>query len=257
MRSDMGEFKDKTVIVTGATSGIGKAAAIAFGKVGANVVVAGTNEDNARKTAAEIGARALPVKVDVGDESQCRAMIAAAIEKFGRLDILFNNAGIGGQRAKIADMPTEEWLKVININLNSLFYCTKAAIPEMRKNGGGVIINSASVNGLMGISTISHYISAKHAVIGLSKTCALEYAADNIRCLAICPGYVQTPMVSKGFTKEETDLLTMITPLGRPAEPAEIADFVVFLASDRASFITGSCQQIDGGILAGINLPGR
>jgi NAD(P)-dependent dehydrogenase (short-subunit alcohol dehydrogenase family) len=248
----MGEFKDKTVIVTGATSGIGKAAAIAFGKVGANVVVAGTNEDNARKTAAEIGARALPVKVDVGDESQCRAMIAAAIEKFGRLDILFNNAGIGGQRAKIADMPTEEWLKVININLNSLFYCTKAAVPEMQKTGGGVIINTASVDGLMGMSTISHYVSAKHAVIGLTKTCALEYAASNIRCLAICPGFVQTAMVSDGFAKEETDLITMMTPIGRPADPCEIADVVVFLASDKASFMTGSFHQIDGGVLAGV-----
>ena len=250
----MCEFKEKTVIVTGAGSGIGAATAKAFGKAGANVVAADINEANAQKTAAEIGANAIALKVDVGDETQCQAMVAATVEKFGGLDVLFNNAGIGGYRAKIADMPTEEWLKVININLNSLFYCTKAAVPEMQKTGGGVIINTASVDGLMGMSTISHYVSAKHAVIGLTKTCALEYAASNIRCLAICPGFVQTAMVSDGFAKEETDLITMMTPIGRPADPCEIADVVVFLASDKASFMTGSFHQIDGGVLAGVRL---
>ncbi|NPA25345.1 MAG: SDR family oxidoreductase [Deltaproteobacteria bacterium] len=251
----MCDFNEKTVVVTGAGSGIGRATAIAFGKAGANVVVADINEENAAKTAAEIGSRALAFKVDVGDEAQCQAMIAATVNKFGRLDVLFNNAGIGGQRARIADMPTEEWLKVININLNSLFYCTKAAIPEMKKVGGGVIINTASVDGLMGMATISHYVSAKHAVIGLSKTCALEYAADNIRCLAICPGFVETPMVSSGFTKQEAELIKMMTPLGRAADPSEIANVVVFLASEKASFMTGSFLQIDGGVLAGVNFP--
>ena len=251
----MCDFNEKTVVVTGAGSGIGRATAIAFGKAGANVVVADINEENAANTAAEIGSRALAFKVDVGDEAQCQAMIAATVNKFGRLDVLFNNAGIGGQRARIADMPTEEWLKVININLNSLFYCTKAAIPEMKKVGGGVIINTASVDGLMGMATISHYVSAKHAVIGLSKTCALEYAADNIRCLAICPGFVETPMVSSGFTKQEAELIKMMTPLGRAADPSEIANVVVFLASEKASFMTGSFLQIDGGVLAGVNFP--
>ncbi len=247
----MCEFKEKTVIVTGAGSGIGKATALAFGQAGANVTAADINQENAEKTAAEIGDNAIALKVDVGDEKQCQAMVAAAIEKFGRLDVLFNNAGIGGHRARIADMPTEEWLKVININLNSLFYCTKAAIPEMQKIGGGVIINTASVDGLMGMSTLCHYVSAKHAVIGLSKTCALEYAADNIRCLAICPGLVETPMVNDGFPKQETDLIKMMTPVGRGADPSEIANVVLFLASEKASFMTGSFHQIDGGILAG------
>ncbi len=250
----MSEFTGKTVIVTGAGSGIGRATALAFGREQAHVVVADINEENAARVAAEIGAGALAFKVDVGAEEQCRALVAAAVEKFGRLDVLFNNAGIGGLRAKICDMPTEEWLKVININLNSLFYCTKAAIPEMKKAGGGVIVNTASVDGLVGMTTISHYVSAKHAVIGLTKTCALEYAADNIRCLAICPGYVDTPMVSDGFAKEETDLITMMTPVGRPADPGEIANLVLFLASDKASFMTGSFHQVDGGILAGFRM---
>jgi len=247
----MCEFNEKSVIITGAGSGIGRATAIAFGQAGAQVLVADINIENAEKTAAEIGANALACKVDVGDEQQCRAMIATAVEKFGRLDVLFNNAGIGGHRAKIAEMPTEEWHKVININLNSLFFCTKAAIPEMQKGGGGVIVNTASVDGLMGMSTLCHYVSAKHAVIGLSKTCALEYAADNIRCLAICPGLVETPMVNDGFPKQETDMIKMMTPVGRGADPSEIANLVLFLASEKASFMTGSFHQIDGGILAG------
>ncbi len=250
----MSEFTGKTVIVTGAGSGIGRGSALAFGREGANVVVADINEENAARVAAEIGAGALAFKVDVGVEEQCRALVAATVKKFGRLDVLFNNAGIGGRRAKIGDMPTKEWLKVININLNSLFYCTKAAIPELKKAGGGAIINTASVDGLIGMSTISHYVSAKHAVIGLTKSCALEYAADNIRCLAICPGYVDTPMVSDGFAKAETDLITMMTPVGRPADPAEIANLVLFLASDKASFMTGSFHQVDGGILAGFRM---
>ena len=251
----MVDFTGKTVVVTGGGSGIGRATALAFAAVGARVVVADINEESAANVARELGGEALAIKVDVADENSCQDMIDTAVNKFGRQDVLFNNAGIGGQRAKIAEMSTAAWQKVIDTNLNSIFYCTRAAIPKMQKIGGGVIVNTSSVDGLMGMTSISHYVSAKHAVIGFTKTCALEYARDNIRCLAVCPGYVNTPMVGDNFAKAETDLITMMTPMGRPADPGEIANLVIFLASDKASFMTGSFHQVDGGILAGASMP--
>jgi NAD(P)-dependent dehydrogenase (short-subunit alcohol dehydrogenase family) len=252
----MKDFEDKVVIVTGAASGIGRAAAVGFAKQGAAVVVADINESGANETVSMIGDRALAVSVDVSDAQSCQAMVDQAIEKFGRLDVIFNNAGIGGTRAVTGDVSTEDWLRVININLNGVFYCTRAALPHLRKAGGGVIVNTASVDGLVGMADFSHYSAAKHGVIGLTKACALEYGHENIRCVAICPGLIKTPMTMSQdvFTEEELGGLTAGVPLGRGAGPEEVAELALWLASDKASYVTGSVHQVDGGVLAGFKL---
>lgn len=252
----MSEFESRVVLVTGAAGGIGRAAAVQFAEAGAKVVVADIDPVGLGQTAEMIGGAVLAVEVDVADEHSCQAMVDSAVSHFGRLDILFNNAGIGGSRAKIADTPSEDWQRVMDINLSGVFYCSRAAIPEMQKTGGGVIINTASVDGQVGMPSIGHYVAAKHGVIGLTKTVALEYARDNIRAVAIAPGYIRTRMTQESFTDEEKALLTALVPMGRPAEPEEVAHLVLWLASDKASYVTGTCHNVDAGILSGFNLPG-
>ena len=250
----MSDFDGKVVIVTGAASGIGRASAIQFAEQGAKVVVADINLAGADETADMIGDSAIAVQVDVADEQSCQSMVDKTIEVYGRLDIIFNNAGIPGVRAYTADQTTEDWQRVINVNLNGVFYCTRSAIPEMLKTGGGVIVNTASIDGLTGMGTISHYTAAKHGVIGLTKSCALEYSKQNIRCVAVAPGYINTPMTENIFTDEENAMLMMAIPLKRSAQPEEVANLVIWLASDKASYVTGSCHTIDGGITSGFDL---
>ncbi len=248
------QFDGKVIIVTGASAGMGRAAAIAFAAEGAAVTLADLNEDGMHDVLQEIsaaGGQALAVKTDVSDVDACQNMVTKTVEHFGRLDVLFNNAGIGGQRAKVADLPLDAWHQMININLNSVFYCTRSAIPAMLNSGGGVIINNASIDGLVGMATLSHYAAAKHAVNGLTKSTALEYAKQNIRCVAIAPGYIKTNMTNEAFSEDELALFTAMTPLGRGATPEEVAELVLWLASAKASFITGSIHQIDGGLLSG------
>jgi NAD(P)-dependent dehydrogenase (short-subunit alcohol dehydrogenase family) len=249
----MTDFENKVVIVTGAASGIGRAAAFGFAEQGASVVAADINEAGVQETAASIGDHALAVKVDVSDAQSCQSMVDMSIEKFGRLDVICNNAGIGGARAMTGDLSPEDWLRVINVNLNGVFYCTRAALPHLQKAGGGVIVNTSSVDGLVGQSSFSHYSAAKHGVIGLTKACALEYAHENIRCVAVCPGFIKTPMTTSQdvFTEGELDTLIAGVPFGRGAEPEEVAELVLWLASDKASYVTGCAYQVDGGILAG------
>lgn len=245
------EFEDKIVIVTGAASGIGRAAALMFADRGAKVVVADLNLLGAQETAMMIGAKAIAVQVDVSDEHACEAMVATTIDAFGKLDILFNNAGIANDRGHVGEQPTADWRRVIDVNLNGVYYCTRAALPEMLKNGAGVIVNTASVDGQVGMATLAPYCAAKHGVIGLTKVCALEYGSRNIRCVAVAPGYVETAMVKGAFTDVETAGLIAITPLRRACMPKEVAELVTWLASDKASFVNGSTHTIDGGLTSG------
>lgn len=250
----MSEFEGKVVIVTGAASGIGRASAIQFAENGANVVVADINQAGAAETAAMIGEKATAVVLDMADELSCNAMVDRTIEVYGRLDVLVNNAGIAGVRAFTADQTTEDWQQVIDVNLNGVFYCTRSAIPEMLKTGGGVIVNTSSIDGFTGMGTVPHYTAAKHGVIGLTKACALEYGRQNIRCVAVAPGYIKTEMTEDIFSEEEDAMLMAMIPLMRPAQPEEVANLVLWLASDKASYVTGSCHTVDGGVTSGFAL---
>jgi NAD(P)-dependent dehydrogenase (short-subunit alcohol dehydrogenase family) len=251
----MSDFDGKVVLITGAAGGIGRAAAIQFAQQGARVAVADIDTAGSAQTVEMIDGVAHAIAVDVGDEQSCQAMVDETVAQFGRLDILFNNAGISGERAKTAEVTTQDWMRVININLNGVFYCTRAAIPELQRTGGGVIINTASVDGQTGMPTIAHYVAAKHGVIGFTKSVALEYARENIRAVAIAPGYIKTKMTEEAFTEEEKALFNSLVPLGRPAEPEEVANMVLWLASDKASYVTGTCHNVDAGLLSGFNLP--
>ena len=248
----MNEFDGKVVIVTGGTRGIGRAIAEQFAEQGAKVTVVGTNAEKAAIAAQEIGYGARGVGADVSNYENCQAMVAKTIEAFGRLDILVNNAGISGERALTADHSLENWQQVVDINLNGVFYGCKAALPEMQKMGGGAIVNIASVDGIIGLASLSPYVSAKHAVVGLTKNCALEYGKDNIRCNSVAPGFIATDMTNDGFSKGEHDMINSMTALKRPAQPVEVANLVTWLASDKASYVTGACFVIDGGLTSGL-----
>lgn len=252
----MSNFEGKVVIVTGAAGGIGRAAAIKFASSGASVVLVDVNEQGLCETARSVGDRALIHPTDVGNANACTVMVNQAVRHFGRLDVLFNNAAISGARNLTGDMPIDDWMQVINVTLNSVFFCTRAAIPHMQKSGAGVIINTTSVDGLVGMASLPHYSAAKHGVVGFTKTVALEYGPQNIRAVAVAPGYVRTPMAENELSDEERAGLIAMTPLHRCAEPEELAEVVVWLASDQASFVTGVVQQADGGILAGFGSTG-
>lgn len=246
----MGKLDGKVAIVTGAASGIGAATARLFAEEGAKVVVADWHDDG-EKVAAEIGDAAAFVKVDVSQQDQVEAMVKTAVDRFGRLDIIFNNAGVEGEQAFTADCSLENWDRVIGINLTGTFLGMKYAIPEMLKNGGGVIVNNASVAGLVGFPGIPAYAASKGGVVLMTKTVALEYAKQGIRANAICPGVISTPMVERFTASEEArKALEASEPMGRFGQPEEVARLALFLASDDSSFCTGAPFVVDGGMTA-------
>jgi NAD(P)-dependent dehydrogenase (short-subunit alcohol dehydrogenase family) len=243
-------LEGKVVVVTGGTRGIGKAIAGQLVEAGAVVIVAGTNQEKSEVVAAELGGGAMGIAVDVSDHESCNVLIAKTVEKHGTIDVLVNNAGITGVAASTAQHTPETWQQVMDVNVNGVFYCSSAAIPHMQKTGG-VIINLASVDGLVGMASLSHYSASKHAVIGFTKSAALEYGKDNIRVVAVAPGFISTEMTDDLFTDAQASLVSSMTALGRPARPSEVGSMVCWLASDEASYVTGCCLQVDGGLLAG------
>ena len=245
-------FTGKSVLVTGAGSGIGRATAIAFAEEGARVVVCDVSEEGGHATvgtARERGAEAVFVRADVSKSADCAAMVAQAVASYGRLDIAFNNAGINIAVASTADIDESEWARLIAINLTGVFLSMKHEIPAMKRNGAGVIINTASVGGLIGTAGIAPYCASKHGVIGLTRSAALEYIREGIRINAICPGGTRTPMLETWFSNPEIErAITAQIPNGRIAAPEEIARAVLFLASDDASFMVGHPLTVDGGL---------
>ncbi len=250
----MKQLEGKVAIITGAGSGIGKATALMFAQEGAKVVVSDINEVNGNAVADEIknnGGEAIFVKADTSKPEDNQHLVEETIKAFGKLHVAVNNAGIGGEVNKAGDMSVEGWQRVINVNLSGVFYGVKYQAPEMVKSGGGSIINIASILGQAGYPTSSGYVAAKHGVVGLTKSIAWEYAADKVRVNAVGPGFIYTALVNEEtMGKEGISFLETKHALGRLGHPEEIASTLLFLASDAASFITGSYYPVDGGYLA-------
>jgi NAD(P)-dependent dehydrogenase (short-subunit alcohol dehydrogenase family) len=247
-------FSGKSVLITGAGSGIGRATAIAFAAEGANVIASDVDDAGGEATVATIrkgGGEAEFVHADVSRAADCEAMVDRAVKRFGRLDVAFNNAGINVAVAPIADIDEATWQRIVAINLTGVFLSMKAEIPVMKRAGGGAIINTASIGGLIGTAGVTAYCATKHGVVGLTKSAALDYIKDGIRINCICPGGTRTAMLEEWFKNPEVERAALAgTPIGRMADPAEIARSVLFLASDESSFMVGHSLVADGGLTA-------
>ena len=252
-----GLLSGKSALITGGGGGIGRATALVFARDGARVVVADANTEAAAETVAQVnaaGGQAMSLSGDVTDSGTVQAMIASVVSAYGRLDIAFNNAGIAGFQVDAGGKKTHEWAdesfdRMVQVNLKGVWLCMKHEIVQMLAQGGGVIVNTGSIAGLVGLRTSSAYVAAKHGVLGLTKTAALEYAADNIRVNAVCPGYIETNMTVDTMRRRGEEILGMV-PFRRMGRPAEIAEMVLFLSSDRSSYVSGACYNVDGGYMA-------
>ena len=252
----MKKLEGRTVFITGGLSGIGKECALAAAREGANIAIADLPSDIAEFTMEEIkkeNPKAIFIPCDVSVFAQVHSAVEKVVDTFATLDVALNNAGIGGEPLKIGEMTEHAWSKVIDINLNGVFNCMKHELHQMDKQKKGVIVNMSSILGKVGFATSSHYVAAKHGVLGLTQTAALEYATDGIRINAISPGFIDTPLLSKsGIDKDENVKQRIIDmhPMRRLGKSEEIANGFIFLASDDSSFVTGTALEIDGGYLA-------
>jgi len=249
------KMRSKTALVTGAGSGIGRAIALTFSREGAYVALADMNELGGKETLEMIkkaGGKAFFIKTDVSRTPDVEKMVQETVKEFGRLDYAANNAGIEGTQGNILDQTEESWDRVLNVNLKGVWLCMKYEIPEMLKNPGGAIVNTASVAGLAGFAGLSPYVASKHGVVGITRTAALEFATKGIRINAVCPGVIKTPMIDR-FTHGDEEIaktFTALEPVGRMGKPEEIAEAVVWLCSDAASFVDGFPMAVDGGFIA-------
>jgi len=252
-----GLLDGKSALITGGGGGIGRATALAFAREGARVAVADVVEEVARETVAQVnaaGGQAISLSGDVSRDADVRAMIDAVVGTYGRLDCAFNNAGIAGWHVDAILKKTAEWSeeafdRMIAVNLKGVWLCMRHELPQMQAQGSGAIVNTGSIAGLVGLPNSSAYVAAKHGVIGLTKTAALEYAESNIRVNAVCPGYIKTPMTEPSMRLRGEAILAQ-TPLKRMGSPEEIAEMVVWLCSERASYVSGAAYNVDGGWMA-------
>jgi NAD(P)-dependent dehydrogenase (short-subunit alcohol dehydrogenase family) len=245
-------LRGKVFVVTGGASGIGRAAAIAIAEAGGKVALSDVNVEGGEETARMIGKDAYFMRVDVTNSAEVEAFMESAVERFGGLDGAFNNAGVGGHLTKLHELDDATWDNVINVNLKAVWLCMKHQIPRLRE-GRGSIVNMASAAGLVGMPNNAVYSASKHGVIGLTKSAAQEYARQGVRVNAVCPGFIETPMVSH-IDEERPGMvgkLVNLNPMRRLGEPREVAAAVVWLLSDESSFVNGVAMSIDGGLVAG------
>ena len=249
----MSLLSNKSAIVTGAASGIGKSIAELYAANGASVVVADLDEKGGQATVDVIvkaGGKAHFVKADSSKPEDNERLVQEAVSKYGGLHIACNNAGIGGPAAPVGEYPIDGWDKVIAINLNGVFYGMRYQIPAMLQSKGGVIINMASILGQVGFAGSSAYVAAKHGVVGLTQAASVEYSAKGIRVNAVGPGFIETPLLTKHLSADQMKALVTLHPIGRLGQPEEVAELVLWLSSDKASFVSGGYYAVDGAYLA-------
>lgn len=247
-------FENKVAIVTGGGSGIGRSTAELYASEGAQVVVADLDEQGGQETVAGIeasGGEAAFVRMDVSEPAACQELVEKTLSAYGRLDCACNNAGIGGEQNPTGDYSIDGWNRVIGINLSGVFYCMKYEIAAMLETGAGAIVNMASILGKVAFANSPAYVSAKHGMLGLTKTAAVEYAQQGIRVNAVGPAFIKTPLLSDlGKTPGVMDQIVALHPMNRLGTPEEVAELVIWLSSDKASFVTGGYYPVDGGYLA-------
>jgi NAD(P)-dependent dehydrogenase (short-subunit alcohol dehydrogenase family) len=252
-----GMLEGKSALITGGGGGIGRATALIFAREGARLAIADAGAEAAAETVAQVnkaGGQAIALGGDVTDDKAVKAMVDAVVSAYGRIDCAFNNAGIAGWQVNASGKRTHEWSddavdRMLAVNLKGVWLCMKHEIVQMLAQGGGRIVNTGSIAGLIGLPTSSAYVAAKHGVLGLTKTAALEYAGDNIRVNAVCPGYIETKMTEDTMRRRGAELMEKV-PFHRMGKPEEIGEMVAFLCGERASYISGACYNVDGGYMA-------